>query len=207
MTNHRFVMLLPAYHTEMMLCRTEAVGRWQSHIEQILPIVAMHRHPWCSVVWGGAAPWFIRRLNRRAMAIIRGGTRPACPTRRHQKQPSRLMSPAGSSRGSTTWRSHAGVDSSTKRTRSDRAKGPQNFMATRTSGRHGEADQRQAERVIEVGSERMQQASEASAACAHDSCRIHRGSDLHRRRRAASPPSARRPPTLPSGSRPISGVT
>ena len=42
--------------------------------------------------------------------------------------------------------------------------GPQNSTGTGTWGGHGEAVQRQTERVVEIGSERMQQAAEASAA-------------------------------------------
>jgi hypothetical protein len=49
--------------------------------------------------------------------------------------------------------------------------GPQNSTATGAWGRHGEAVQRQTERVVEIGSERMQQATEASAAVASEALR------------------------------------
>ena len=46
--------------------------------------------------------------------------------------------------------------------------GPQDSTATGTRGRHGEPVQRQAERMVEIGSERMRQATEASAAAAEE---------------------------------------
>ena len=49
--------------------------------------------------------------------------------------------------------------------------GPQNSTGTGTWGGHGEAVQRQTERVVEIGSERMQQATEASAAAASGTLR------------------------------------
>src|SRR5205814_10187464 len=49
--------------------------------------------------------------------------------------------------------------------------GRQNSTSTGTGGRHEEAVQRQTERVVEVGSKRMQQATEASAAAASGALR------------------------------------
>src|SRR6266436_2159796 len=43
---------------------------------------------------------------------------------------------------------------------------PENSTSAAAWGSHGEAVQRQTERVVEIGSERMQQATEASAAAA-----------------------------------------
>ena len=45
---------------------------------------------------------------------------------------------------------------------------PQNSTATGTWRHHGENVQRQTERVVEIGRERMQQATEASAAAASE---------------------------------------
>ena len=49
--------------------------------------------------------------------------------------------------------------------------GPQNSTATGTWGRDGDAVQRQTERVVETGSERMQKATEASAVAAREALR------------------------------------
>jgi Phasin protein len=49
--------------------------------------------------------------------------------------------------------------------------GPQNSTAAATWGGRGEAVQRQTERVVEIGRERMQQATEASAAAASGALR------------------------------------
>jgi hypothetical protein len=49
--------------------------------------------------------------------------------------------------------------------------GPQNSTGTGTWGGAGEVDQRQTERVVEIGSEQMQQAAEASAAAASGTLR------------------------------------
>jgi len=49
--------------------------------------------------------------------------------------------------------------------------GSQNSAATGSSGRHGETVQQQTERMVEIGRERMQQATEASAAAASGALR------------------------------------
>jgi hypothetical protein len=49
--------------------------------------------------------------------------------------------------------------------------GSQNFRVTGTTGREGEALRRQTERVVEVGSEQMRKATEASAAAASGTLR------------------------------------
>src|ERR1700730_3262086 len=49
--------------------------------------------------------------------------------------------------------------------------GPQNSTATGRWGRDGDAVQRQTERVVETGSERMQKATEASAVAAREALR------------------------------------
>jgi D-mannonate dehydratase len=49
--------------------------------------------------------------------------------------------------------------------------GPRNSAATDTWERHGEAVQRQTERVVEAGAKRIQQATEASAAAASGALR------------------------------------
>ena len=56
--------------------------------------------------------------------------------------------------------------------------GSQNSRATGTPGRDGEAVRRQTERVVEVGSEQMRKATEASAAAASGTLRAAVASDV-----------------------------